>query len=92
MLYIVVERFRNGSASEVYRRAAEKGRMLPAGLEYVDSWVSADFTVCFQLMRTDNRDLFHQWMREWEDLVDFEIIEVQSSEDAFEAMRSGNEK
>lgn len=35
----------------VYRRVREAGRMLPAGLEYVDSWVEPTFARCFQLMR-----------------------------------------
>lgn len=33
MLFMVVERFRQG-AKPVYRRAADQGRLLPAGLEY----------------------------------------------------------
>ena len=38
VLYMVVETFIHG-ARPVYERAAERGRMLPPGLEYVDSWV-----------------------------------------------------
>jgi hypothetical protein len=40
MLFIVIERFKSPeAAAEVYRRFAERGRMLPDGLKYLDSWV-----------------------------------------------------
>jgi hypothetical protein len=49
MLYMVVETFSDPRA--VYERARERGRMLPAGLRYVDSWIDAqDLGRCFQLM------------------------------------------
>ena len=48
---MVVERFKPGAAPAVYRRARERGRQLPSGLEYVDSWVDVEFAMCFQLMR-----------------------------------------
>jgi Protein of unknown function (DUF3303) len=54
MLYLVVERFKPNAATEIYRRARARGRQLPPGLEYVDSWVDFDYTRCFQLMRTDD--------------------------------------
>ena len=50
MLYMVVEQYTQGPGP-IYRRAAEHGRMLPAGLHYVDSWVVGDDNLdrCFQL-------------------------------------------
>ena len=41
MLYMVIEKYRHGPGP-VYQRAAERGRMLPDGLRYVDSWVVDD--------------------------------------------------
>ncbi len=35
MLYMIVEKFRNGDPRPVYERFAEKGRMAPDGLTYV---------------------------------------------------------
>ncbi|MBI1745061.1 MAG: DUF3303 family protein [Acidobacteria bacterium] len=49
MLYMVVERFKEGAAPAIYRRVRDKGRMLPEGLEYVSSWVDLDFKTCYQL-------------------------------------------
>ena len=82
MLFMVIEKFRDGNARPVYRRAQEKGRMLPDGLHYVDSWVASDFGRCFQLMKTEDPTLFQKWIKQWEDLVEFEVIPVISSEEA----------
>ena len=86
MLFMVVEQFKNRSARQVYRRAREKGRMLPDGLNYIDSWVATDFDRCFQLMETENPTLFRKWTERWEDLVEFEVIPVVSSEEANNAI------
>lgn len=84
MLFMVIERFRNRDAAAVYRRAKEKGRMLPDGLKYVDSWVEANFDRCFQLMECDDASLLQQWTLNWRDLVDFEIVPVVPSKEASE--------
>jgi hypothetical protein len=87
MLYMVVETYLHGAAP-VYARAAERGRMLPPGLEYVDSWVDAErLDRCFQLMETDDPALFEPWIAEWSDLAEFEIVPVVNSAEA--ARRSG---
>jgi hypothetical protein len=80
MLYIVLERFLDPPA--VYRRFRDKGRMLPDGLKYIDSWVEMNGERCFQLMECDDARLFDQWVKQWRDLVDFEIVPVQGSKDA----------
>lgn len=82
MLYMVMERFRGGDPEPVYRRFRESGRMLPEGLEYIDSWVSADRSLCFQLMRTADPGLLSEWIACWEDLVDFEVVPVMASAEA----------
>ena len=84
MLYMVIERFKPGAAVEIYRRAAERGRLLPDGLEYVASWVDLNFNTCFQLMRTEDEKLFEPWCLQWQDLTDFEIIPVRESAAAFQ--------
>ncbi|HET8576402.1 MAG TPA: DUF3303 family protein [Methylomirabilota bacterium] len=84
MLYMVIERFKDGTAVEVYRRARDRGRMTPPGLEYVSSWVDLDFRTCYQLMRTEDAALFSVWTGAWKDLIDFEIIPVRTSAEASE--------
>ena len=86
MLYMVIEHFKTPGAIEIYRRVRDGGRFLPEGLEYVSSWVDLDFTICYQLMKTDNEKLFELWTKHWEDLIDFEIIPVQTSAEAREAI------
>ena len=82
MLYMVIEHYNPGAAEAIYRRARDRGRQLPPGLEYVDSWVDLDYLRCFQLMRTDDRSLFDSWIKAWEDLVRFEVVAVRSSAEA----------
>jgi hypothetical protein len=79
---MVIETYRHGAAP-VYARAAERGRMLPPGLVYVESWIEErNLDRCFQLMETDEPRLFDEWVASWSDLVDFEIVPVISSQDA----------
>jgi hypothetical protein len=81
MRYMVIETFRQGSRP-VYERARERGRMLPDGLRYVESWVEEGLGRCFQLMETDDPALFDPWTARWSDLADFEIVPVLASADA----------
>ena len=81
MLFMVIERYR-GNAKAVYERFRERGRMMPGGLDYVDSWVEADFNRCFQLVKSDDPALIGQWTAQWDDLVDFEIVPVMTSQEA----------
>jgi hypothetical protein len=82
MLYMIVEHFRHGDALPVYRRFRENGRMAPEGLRYIASWVTDDLQRCFQVMECDDRNLLADWMAKWEDLVEFEVIPVVTSDDA----------
>ncbi len=85
MLYMVIERYKNGDAAPVYRRFREQGRMAPPGLEYIDSWVTTDLGTCYQMMRTPARALLDEWIANWADLVDFEVVQVITSAEAAEA-------
>jgi hypothetical protein len=86
MTYMVIERFRGGDALPVYRRFLDQGRLAPAGLTYVASWVTDDFRRCFQIMECEDRQLLVEWTARWEDLVDFEIIPVMTSAEAVAAI------
>jgi hypothetical protein len=81
MRYMVIETFTQG-ARPVYERARNRGRMLPEGLEYVESWVMEGLGGCFQLMETDDPALFDTWTAQWADLAEFEIMPVLASADA----------
>jgi hypothetical protein len=80
--YMVIESYTQGP-DPVYARAAERGRMLPPGLVYLESWIDErGLDRCFQLMETEEPSLFDQWMANWNDLVEFEIVPVISSAEA----------
>jgi hypothetical protein len=88
MLFMVIESYRDQDAKAVYRRFRDKGRMMPDGLTFVGSWVSADSGRCFQLMEADDVTLLQRWVAEWSDLVAFEIVPVVAGKDAGEALSS----
>ena len=62
MLFMVVEHSQDNDMVPVYQRLREGGRSLPKGLEYIDSWVEANFSRCFQLMRCDDLKLIQAWI------------------------------
>jgi len=86
MLFMVIERFREGRAPDVYRRFRDRGRLAPGGLRYVASWVDLGFTRCFQVMDADSEALLTEWTAHWSDLVDYEIVPVRTSADAAAAI------
>jgi len=86
MLFMVVEDFRSKDRKAIYRRVREKGRMIPDGLRFVSSWVTADMGRCFQLMEADDVTLFQRWAAEWCDLAEFEIVPVCPGKDTAEAL------
>jgi hypothetical protein len=90
MLFMVIERYKNRDADAVYRRFREHGRMMPEGLQYLESWVEPNFDRCFQLMSADDPDLFQEWISHWRDLVDFEIVPVRTSAEASQLMPRGD--
>jgi hypothetical protein len=86
MLFMVIEHFRPGRAADVYRRFRDRGRLAPEGLRYVSSWVDLRFERCFQVMEADGESLFREWTRNWEDLIEFEIVAVRPSSEAAAAI------
>jgi hypothetical protein len=87
VIFMVIERFATGHVPEVYRLVRERGRSLPPGLTYLNSWVSAGLDRCFQLMETDDPALFQEWIAGWGDLVEFEIVPVTESKTTADLMR-----
>ena len=86
MLYMVIERFHEGRAADVYRRFRDKGRMAPATVRYVSSWVDLEFRRCFQVMDAEREEDLREWMSHWDDIVDFEVIPVRTSAEAAAAI------
>ena len=74
--YMVIETFKDGALEAIYERLHTKGRGLPEGLHFVESWLAADGTRCFQIMETEDPTTFEAWMPYWADLASFEIVEL----------------
>jgi uncharacterized protein DUF3303 len=82
MLFFIIEHFKNGDPVPVYRRFRDRGRMMPSGLSYVSSWVTPDFTRCYQVMESADRAPLDEWIALWADLIDFEVFPVVTSAEA----------
>jgi hypothetical protein len=82
MLFMVIEHFRPGQAPAIYRRFKEHGRMAPAGVQYISSWVDLGFERCFQVMEAESEARLREWTCHWDDLTDFEIVPVRTSAEA----------
>jgi hypothetical protein len=48
-------------------------------LRYVDSWVDVSFRRCFQVMECDDPTLLSEWIANWQDIVEFEVVPVLTS-------------
>lgn len=86
MFFMVVEDFRGKDRKAIYRRFRDKGRMAPNGLRFVGSWVAADMGRCFQIMETEDVTLLQQWVAEWADLAEFDIVPVVPGTTTAEAL------
>lgn len=89
MLYMVIEKYKDKEA--VYKRFHENGRMMPEGVSYVSSWVTADGNTCYQINEAENEELLHKWASNWNDVTDFEFIPVISSKEMSEKMAVANQ-
>ena len=59
---------------------------MPEGVKYVSSWIDLDLRTCYQVMEAKQETDLKGWTANWEDLMDFEIIPVQTSAEAAEKM------
>ncbi len=76
---MVIEHFKGRDPGPVYERFAKDGRMMPDGLNYVNSWIEVGMDRCFQVMETQDPILLQEWIKTWGDLVDFEVVPVVTS-------------
>ena len=87
MLFMIIERFKDNDMLPVYKRVRDRGRVLPDGLTYVDSWIEPNFGRCFQLMECDDLRLLQSWVLEWTGAgVTFEIVPVVPSKETREVV------
>ena len=46
------------------------------------SWVEENFTKCYQKIKSESVEKLQEWIDNWKDLVDFDVIPVINSEEA----------
>ncbi len=88
MLFMVIEHFKNNDPHPVGQRFRERGRMMPDDVLYHASWIDASTMRCFQLMEAPSAEALDGWMRNWNDIVDFEVIPVETSADFWKHINS----
>ena len=81
MLFMVIERFKEGNVKSVGERFRRSGRMMPESVHYHASWVDAAGARYFQVMDAPNPEMLDLWVSRWHDLVEFEIVPIQTSSD-----------
>jgi hypothetical protein len=80
MLFMVIEHFVNG-IDPVGERFKRLGRMLPDGVVYQASWIDASGARCFQIMEAPGVDEMKAWVLCWNDLAEFEVVPVVTSQE-----------
>lgn len=78
MLFMVIERFKD--PKPIGERFMRMGRMLPEGVVYHASWVEPGGARCFQIMEAENAGMLQAWASRWNDLAEFEIVPVLTSQ------------
>ena len=87
MLFMIIETFRDNDMLPIYQELLTRGRKLPDGLRYVDSWIEPNFARCFQLMETDDLRTIQSWVLSWRGSgASFEIVPVVTSKDTRETI------
>ena len=78
---MIIEHFKNGDPLPIRERFVRNGRMMPNDIVYHASWIDSQNARCFQVMEAASAERLNVWTSCWDDLVDFEIIPILSSQD-----------
>jgi hypothetical protein len=88
MLFMVIERFRGSDPKPIRERFVERGRMLPDGVIYHASWIDPAANRCFQVMEASDATQLEPWARVWNDLIEFEVVPVLTSQEYWAATQA----
>jgi hypothetical protein len=81
MLFMIIEHFKGGDPKPIRERFIRDGRMMPNDIVYHASWIDAQNARCFQLMEAPDAERLSGWTSCWDDLIEFEIIPILSSQE-----------
>jgi hypothetical protein len=79
---MIIERFYPEKIKELYAKFDKEGRLLPDGVQYINSWIDEKVSACYQIMESDSPEKLQQWVNNWKEFAEFEIIPVISSAEA----------
>ena len=79
---MIIEMFHPDKVEQLYKRLEEKGRQLPEGVHYINSWIDEKITTCYQVMESDTEEKIREWVKHWVDFADFKIVPVITSSEA----------
>lgn len=77
---MITETFHPNKVKQFYERFAEKGRQLPDGISYINSWIDEDIKTCYQVMESDTPEKIKEWSQHWKDLQILKIPVITSAE------------
>ena len=78
---MVIEHFKNDDPKPVGERFRQSGRMLPEGVFYLASSIDSANSRHFQIVEAPALESLNPWIAAWNDLVDFDVVPVQTSAD-----------
>jgi hypothetical protein len=79
MIFMIIERF--GDLKLLRERFKRDGRMLPDNVRYQASWIDAATNRCYQVMEAPDAEALTAWIKAWDDIVDFQVSPVLTSQD-----------
>jgi hypothetical protein len=88
MLFMVIEQFRNKKL--LHDRFQSQGQLLPENVVYQASWIDPATHRCYQVMEASDREALMPWIESWNDIVDFEVIPVLTSQEFWARDESGD--
>jgi hypothetical protein len=77
---MIIEHFKDGDPKPIRERFIRDGRMMPDNVVYHASWVDPKSARCFQVMEAADAEKLNAWTSCWDDLIDFEIVPILSSQ------------
>lgn len=81
MLFMLAGEFKIKDRDAVEKRFLEKGVVPPEGIKVIGQW-SAPKQRSFQVVETDDYILLGRWVHEWSDIVNVDIIPINTFEDS----------
>ena len=71
---------------------ARKGGCCRKAVTFINSWVTADLSRCFQVMECDDVAMLQRCAAQWSDLIEFEMVPIVESKETAEGLARAAQK